>query len=147
MNLVMKTFLKMFKSYWRKYLFHIIIGTDYEALLAGLVSGVHTWWPHQTEIFSALLALCAGNSPATGEFPAQRSVTWSFDVFFICAWINRWVNNREAGDLRLRCAHYDVTVVNSTCDIIVEQILTPWFCLCSYNFGPVSLIFAEPSTF
>ena len=34
------------------------------------------------EIFSALLALYARNSPVTGEFPSQRSVTWSFDVFF-----------------------------------------------------------------
>ena len=31
---------------------------------------------------SALLAICAGNSPVTNEFPAQRPVTWSFDVFF-----------------------------------------------------------------
>ena len=31
---------------------------------------------------SALLALCAGNSPVTGEFPTQRPVTRSFDVFF-----------------------------------------------------------------
>ena len=34
------------------------------------------------EPFSALLALCAGNSPASDEFPAQRPVTRSFDVFF-----------------------------------------------------------------
>ena len=34
------------------------------------------------ETFSALLALCAGNSPVTGEFPVQRPVTRSFDVFF-----------------------------------------------------------------
>ena len=34
------------------------------------------------ETFSALRAICAGNSPGTGEFPAQRPVTWSFDVFF-----------------------------------------------------------------
>ena len=40
------------------------------------------WWRHQMESFSAQLALCAGNSPATGEFPAQRPVTRSFDVFF-----------------------------------------------------------------
>ena len=32
--------------------------------------------------FSALLAICAGNSPASGEFPTQRPVTRSFDVFF-----------------------------------------------------------------
>ena len=31
---------------------------------------------------SALLAIYAGNSPVTGEFPAQRPVAQSFDVFF-----------------------------------------------------------------
>ena len=31
------------------------------------------------ETFSALLAICAGNSPVTGEFLAQRPVTRSFD--------------------------------------------------------------------
>ena len=41
-----------------------------------------SWWRHQMETFSALLALCTGNSPVTGEFPAQRPVTRSFDVFF-----------------------------------------------------------------
>ena len=40
------------------------------------------WWRHQMETFSALLAICAGNSPVPGEFPAQRPVTQSFDVFF-----------------------------------------------------------------
>ena len=40
------------------------------------------WWRHQMETFSALLVLCAGNSPVTGEFPTQRPVTRSFDVFF-----------------------------------------------------------------
>ena len=32
------------------------------------------------ETLSALLALSTGNSPVTGEFPAQRPVTQSFDV-------------------------------------------------------------------
>ena len=41
-----------------------------------------SWWRHQMELFSALLAICAGNSPVPGEFPAQRPVTRSFDVFF-----------------------------------------------------------------
>ena len=40
------------------------------------------WWRHQMETFSALLALCAGNSPIPGEFPTQRPVTRSFDVLF-----------------------------------------------------------------
>ena len=42
----------------------------------------NVWWRHQMETFSALLAICAGKSPVTGEFPAQRPVTRSFDVFF-----------------------------------------------------------------
>ena len=41
-----------------------------------------TWWRHQMETFSALLVICAGNSLVPGEFPAQRPVTRSFDVFF-----------------------------------------------------------------
>ena len=43
---------------------------------------IFSWWRHQMETFSASLALCAGNSPITGEFSAQRPVTRSFDVFF-----------------------------------------------------------------
>ena len=39
------------------------------------------WWCHQMETFSALLAICVGNSPVPGEFPAQWPVTRSFDVF------------------------------------------------------------------
>ena len=62
------------------------------------------------ETFSVLLALCVGNSPVTGEFPSQRPVRRSFD-FFISAWINDWVNSREAGDLRRHRAHHDVTAM------------------------------------
>ena len=42
----------------------------------------YPWWRHQMGTFSALLAICMGNSPVTGEFPTQRPVTRSFDVFF-----------------------------------------------------------------
>ena len=42
----------------------------------------NSWWRHQMEKSSALLAICAGNSPVTGEFSTQRPVTRSFDVFF-----------------------------------------------------------------
>ena len=34
------------------------------------------------ETFSGLLAICAGNSPVSGELSTQRPVTQSFDVFF-----------------------------------------------------------------
>ena len=48
----------------------------------GLYQVPLSWWRHQMETFSALLAICAGNSPVTDEFRAQRHVTPSFDVFF-----------------------------------------------------------------
>ena len=55
--------------------------------------------------------LC-GEFTGPGDFPAQRPVTQSFDVFFfIPAWINGWVNNHEAGDLRRNSAHHDVIVM------------------------------------
>ena len=41
-----------------------------------------SWWRHQMETFSALLTLCVGNSPVTGEFATQRPLTRSFHVFF-----------------------------------------------------------------
>ena len=63
------------------------------------------------ETFSALLALCAGSSSVTGEFPAQRPVTRSYDVFFKYAWTNGWINDRDAGSLRRHSSHYDVTVM------------------------------------
>ena len=53
-----------------------------EGLLPILKGNFVTWWRHQMETFSTLLAICAGNSPITGEFPAQRPVPWNFDVFF-----------------------------------------------------------------
>ena len=40
------------------------------------------WWRHQMATFSALLDLCAGNSPVTGELHTQRPVKLSFDAFF-----------------------------------------------------------------
>ena len=63
------------------------------------------------ETFSALLADCAGNSPVSGEFPAQRPVTRSFDVFSDQRPNKRWVNNREAGDLRRHRGHNDANVM------------------------------------
>ena len=50
-------------------------------LLAVYTDGF-AWWRHQMGTVSVLLAICAGNSPVPGEFPAQRPVTRNFDVFF-----------------------------------------------------------------
>ena len=57
-----------------------------------------TWWRHQMETFSALLAICAGWRGA-------------LMLSLICVWINGWANKREADDLRRYRAHYDVTAM------------------------------------
>ena len=46
------------------------------------------------EAFSVLLAICGGNSPVPGEFPAQRLVTRSFDVFFDLR-LNKWLSKQS----------------------------------------------------
>ena len=54
------------------------------------------WWRHQMETFSALLAICVGNSPVTGEFPAQRPVTRSYDVSFDL-WLDKRLSKQSWG--------------------------------------------------
>ena len=51
-------------------------------LFSMLLLWTMSWWRHQMETFSALLAICARNSPVPGEFPSQRPVTRSFHIFF-----------------------------------------------------------------
>ena len=63
-------------------------------------------------LFSAT-GFCAGNdrSPVNSPHKIQWRGALTFSV--ICAWINGWVNNRWAGDLRRHHAHYNVTVMST----------------------------------
>ena len=79
----------------------------------GIITLSASWWRHQMETFSALLVLCAGNSPVTGEFPAQKPVTQSFDVLFDLRlnkrlrkqWWDWWFETPSCPLWRL-CNHY-----------------------------------------
>ena len=51
---------------------------------------------HQMETFSALRDICAGNSLVIGNFPAQRPVIRSFDVFFDLH-LNKWLSKQSWG--------------------------------------------------
>ena len=68
-----------------------------------------SWWHHQMETFSALLAFWVGNSLV--NYPHKGQLCRALIFSLICAWTNVWVNNRDAGDLRRHRAHYDVTVM------------------------------------
>ena len=70
-----------------------------------------SWWRHQMETFPRSwpfvwrIHRSPVNSPHKG--------LWRGALLFslICAWIDGWTNNRDAGDLRRHRAHYDVTVM------------------------------------
>ena len=79
---------------WRK----AILSTSYHD---GVIKWKHfpRYWPFVRGIHRSPV-----NSPYKGQ--------WHGALMFslICAWINGWVNNREASDLRRHRAHYDVNV-------------------------------------
>ena len=70
-----------------------------------------TWWRHQIATFRGYWPFVRGihrspvNSPHTGQWRGTLMLS------LIRAWINGWLNNREAGDLRRCRANYDVTVI------------------------------------
>ena len=66
----------------RKFISDISSPSPVTPCCAGYILEICAWWCHQMETFSALLAICAGNSPVPGEFHAQRPVARSFDVLF-----------------------------------------------------------------
>ena len=72
----------------------------------------NTWWRHQMETFSALLALCAGNSPVPVNSPHKGQWRGALMFSLICALNKRLRNNRETGDVRRYSAHYDVIVIH-----------------------------------
>ena len=60
------------------------------------------YWPFVRKIHRSPV-----NSPHKGQW--RGALVFSL----ICAWINGWVNNRKAGDLRRHRAHFDDTVMSS----------------------------------
>ena len=96
--------------------------TDPSKSIKNACSWPITWWRHQMEIFFALLALCAGNSPVTSPGKGQCRGPLMFSL--ICARINGWVNNRDTGDLRRQRGHFAVIVMRSCCVFLVSPCLT-----------------------
>ena len=63
--------------------------------------------------------------PLCGEFPVNspHKGQWRGALMFslICVWINDWVNNREADDLRRHRGHYDVNVMIETFGMLAPR--------------------------
>ena len=67
------------------------------------------------------------NSPHKGQW--RGALVFSL----ICAWINPWVNNREAGDLRCHCAHYDIIVMTMNWKLTLDIRFHRVHCLHYYQ--------------
>ena len=111
-------------------LMHALTSMPVKLIALGETSGrvVMTSW--NGNIFHIMGPLC-------GDFTGNRWIPikkgqWRRALMFslISAWINGWVNNREAGDLRRNRSHYDVTVMvvykikhtPSSCHSIVNMV-------------------------
>ena len=60
-------------------------------------------------------------SPVNSPHKGQWRVALMFSLIWV--WINGWVNNHKAGDLRLYRFHYDVTVMHWAIDIVDEPVM------------------------
>ena len=93
-------------------------------------------WKHFPHYWQFVLGIhwSPVNSPHKGQWRGALMFT------LICAWINRWVNNREAGNLRHHRAHYDIIVM------FYQYLRFPFwfiFCFCSTLFW-IALLLNKP---
>ena len=95
----------------------------------------HSWWRHQMETFSATRA---GNSPVPVNSPHKGQWRGALMFSLIYAWINDWVNNREAGDLGRQRGHCDV--------IVMLMLYAVDFFLCTFLAYSVLAVKYEPAS-
>ena len=72
-----------------------------------------SWWHHQMETFSVLLALCERNPPVNSISPHKGQWCRALLFSLTCAWTNIWANNWYVSDVRCHHSHYDITYVKS----------------------------------
>ena len=99
-----------------------------EALIVAWISAWTKCWRN------SMMTSSNGNIfRVTGRLWGNSPVTGALMFSLICAWINAWVNNREAGDSKRYCVHYDVTVMSRGRLIkifwrpIDVTVMLPWF--------------------
>ena len=73
------------------------------------------------EKISALLAICEGNPPM--DYPHKGQWRGALMFSLICAWMNGRENNIDAVELRCHRAHYDVTVMKSKPNFVINIVV------------------------
>ena len=90
-------------------------------------------WKHFPRYWPFVRGIHRGpvNSPQKGQ--------WRGALMFslICAWINRWVNNREVDDLRRHQAHYDIIIM--TQDSRHLSLVDNVICMTPYRGAGITL--------
>ena len=106
------------------------------------------------ETFSTLVALCMGNSPVTSEFPSQRPVKWSFDVFFdLC--LNKqlstqsrswWFETSSCPLWRHLMVHWHRPKPSHiTCNFVGYFLFCPLskYCICAFHLEKIDRYFTK----
>ena len=103
-------------------------------------------WKHFPRFWSFMRGIhwSPVNSPHKGQWRGALMLS------SICAWINRWVNSREAGDLRRHCAHYDVIVMrryihNMSKYLQASNMFLRLFCFSGFILLPTVFLMTEHS--
>ena len=98
---------------WYQYFFnclqHILLFSYIRG--SGLLQVDDCSWCHELETFSRYWPFVRGIHRSSAISPHKGKWRGALMFSLISAWINGWVNNREAGDLRRHRFHYDVTVM------------------------------------
>ena len=119
------------KRYIPKTIHSVLCFASFWLYFRWLMDPCDSWWRNHMETFSALLAICAGNSPVTGEFPAQRPVTRCFDVFLFDLCLNKRLNKQWWGwwfetPSRQLWRHCNVCMYIRFASLILDIILSRW---------------------
>ena len=112
------------------------------------------WWRHQMERIPRNWPFVRGIHRPSMNSPHKGQWCGALMLSLICAWLNGWVNIREAGDLRRHRAHYDVIVIlilNQVwlCSTLTDHLLVVWLCVLKF-VSNISVLFSyytvEPHT-
>ena len=77
---------------------------------------------------------------SNGHIYSPHKGQWRGVLMFslVCAWINCWVNNDEAGDLRRYRGYYDVSVMTPQCDwLLLPELVRLWVPEASHSHDEV----------
>ena len=118
-----------------------------------LLTQESTWWRHQMETFSALLALCAEKSPVARQFPSQRPRTRSFGVFFhLC--LNKRLSKESCGwwfetqshSLWRHCNRSDDRKESQTFTCLINDVKIFWFySICTFEWLYICDTYVSPN--